>query len=168
MQLDSVIAAKSFVFGKKVSVTRKEQITQTCVSLLSRDRRLKVKSVSETLRPNISWHFWFQAKLLTMSPTFARFHWHTLQVIRDWQQQTGEHSHLHFPKQAVAVGLGPGRQLFWGRLASVVPFPRWSGDMPHVVATGSPHWLVVTADSVPHCTGKRPAQPVSSRPLYTW
>ena len=38
---------------KKVS-TGKEQITQTCVSLLSRDRRLKVKSVSETVGPNIS------------------------------------------------------------------------------------------------------------------
>ena len=59
---NSFITAKSFLrLDKKVS-TGKEQITQTCVSLLSRDRRLKVKSVSETVGPNISWHFRFKGK----------------------------------------------------------------------------------------------------------
>ena len=51
---NSFIAAKSFLRLEKKVSTGKEQITQTCVSLLSRDRRLKVKSVSETVGPNIS------------------------------------------------------------------------------------------------------------------
>ena len=48
-----LLLQKKIVLDKKI-LTGKEQITQTCVSLLSRDRRLKVKSVSETVGPNIS------------------------------------------------------------------------------------------------------------------
>ena len=52
-QIPLLLQKVFFASRQKVS-TGKEQITQTCVSLLSRDRRLKVKSVSETVGPNIS------------------------------------------------------------------------------------------------------------------